>query len=141
MPTRVEFELAAAQFDQAANDVASLAANVDGIDTSQVLVGGTLGQAAPLRIEAAAANARTCQMHIEAAAQTCRERAAIIVAYEAELAQYELASHRYHQLAHHWTVRYNRWWRSLGSMPHPGARPVPPVAPAAPPAWADVRRP
>ena len=140
MPTRVEFEAAAEKFLAASRQLAGVTAAVEHVDVGEILRGGSLGHMVPAQIVASSATAGTCQRLIEDAAEECSFRAVIIAEYEVQLAAYDVAYQAYEQRLLHWRSRYNRWWRSPFQWVHPGARPLAPPKPFAPPAWAEVRR-
>jgi len=141
MPTRFEFELAAALFDEAADQVGSLTSMATGAEASGVLLGGTLGRQVPQRIAAAAGLASSSRSLIESAAQTCRMRAATISAYEGQLAIYDQRYALFMQSRSRWQQRIDRWLAdSTDLVRWPGPPPTAPLPPSAPPAWADVRR-
>ena len=141
MPTRADFEVAAATFDSAAQQVGALQAAASGLGATDVLRGGSLGRQVPQRISAAASSAASARGHIETAATTCRDRAAIIGAYEQELLAYDQSYRSYQRASARWSRAYSDWHNDeTGYTPHPGDHPRSPRKPTAPPDWADVRR-
>lgn len=140
MPSRADFEAAADKFAAAAQQVGGLTTAAEQAGVATILRGGTLGRLIPERIAAAAQTAVACRVRIEDAEATCRERAAIIAAYESELAAYDVAWGGYVQASWNWSAQYSAWYISEGKVPHPGPHPTAPIKPTAPPDWADVRR-
>lgn len=140
MPTRIDYEQAAAKLRSAAAQVADLTLAAERAGASKILRGGSLGREVPDRIAACAATAAGCAADIIDVATTCAERAGVIADYEAELQVYDrrYAAHRV-DLAN-WQRDFDAWYHTAGATPHPGPPPVPPPKPVGPPGWADVRR-
>ena len=147
MPTAVEYQAAAAEFSAVSAELQALSSSLGAIDVSSVLQGGRLGRLVPERLATCASQAVDASSRAEVAAQVCRERAAIIAAYEAELAAYDAAMRIYE-------AQLIGYYLALSSAESLAARedvgfyepvfvPAPrlPTPPAAPPWWADVRRP
>jgi hypothetical protein len=140
MPTKADFEAAAAKLRTAAQQVGDLTAAAEGAGAAEILQGGSLGRQVPERIAACTATALACQSAILDVESMCLERAGVIAAYEGELELYDAAYSRYRQRSVQWQQAYNSWYYSEGAIPHPGPPPSPPPRPADPPEWADVRR-
>lgn len=142
MATKSEFLLAAEELALAAEQVGELMVAAENADADRVLRGGALGRYLPLQIAESARTAQACQVMIESAVETCRQRAEVIEAYEHELAIYDLAHGQYQLDFQEWSYRYDSYvLDSSGLALRPGPRPTAPQPPVAPPAWADVRRP
>lgn len=141
MPTRSDFEAAAEKFQSAAVQVGDLAAAAKGSGADQILRGGALGRQVPDRIAAAASTALICEGLIQEAAETCRERAAIIGDYEVRLGIYDTAFAHFTRASQYWSAQQSAWtFDETGEVVHPGDHPRPPNKPTPPPDWADVRR-
>lgn len=147
MPTGAEFEAAAAEFSAASGELQQLSADVRAIDSAAVVQGGRLGRLVPERLTTCAGQAASAAASAEAAAQVCRERAAIIAAYEARLSAYDAAMAAYEAQLNSFYLASSGWGSFFGGLDDPvvaapviGPRPRRPTAPTPPPAWADVRR-
>ena len=140
MPTQAEFLQAAQMLRGAATEVGDLTAAAVAADVGSILFGGALGRQVPDRIAEAAAVAASCQADIEAAAELCEERAAIIGDYLTELNVYDARYSSYLTSLSYWQRAYDDWYHGGGELAYPGYPPTPPTPPVAPPAWADVRR-
>ena len=142
MPTRTDFEDAAAKFRSAADMVDALAAGAEAAAARRVLQGGVLGREVPQRLAEATAVAAGCRDNIDAAADECLVRAALIASYEAQVAAYDAAIDNYETARLRYSGALDLWWLNTdGTVAHPGEPPVRPEKPEEPPAWADVRRP
>ncbi len=148
MPTADEFRAAAAQFLAIGEELRQVAAELASIDASAVVQGGRLGRSVPRHLETCAGQAGVAAAQVEAAAQVCGERAAIIAVYEARLAAYEIALAAYEAEINARAFATSGWEGFFpeldGSvMAAPVVAPLPrrPVPPMPPPSWADVRRP
>lgn len=141
MPTLDAFLAAADRFSAVAVELGSLAGSLHQIDGTSVVVGGRLGADVPESIERCRGIALACAQRVLDAEATCRQRAAVIVAYEAELLIYEQQLGSSQASIAMWVAEFHAWADSGGMAPYPYWEPAVPVAPAAPPAWADVRRP
>lgn len=95
MPTSEDFMQAAELFEAAADEVDDLVMHIDGLDTTDVIHGGTLGREIPDALAASAESGRTCRVLLDRAAGVCRDRASVMVEYEAALEIYnqELAEY------------------------------------------------
>lgn len=141
MPTRDEFLLAADKLASAAEQVGALMSAAENTDADRVLRGGALGTQIPVQIAETARTAQICRIMIDRAAETCRERAAVIELYEHELAAYEIALNSYRSDYFEWSYQSDSYLFGDSELgPYPGERPRRPTPPDAPPAWADVRR-
>lgn len=142
MATRTEFLLAAEELTSAAEQVGGLMVAAENADADRILRGGSLGRLIPQQIAESARTAQVCRVMIENAAEQCRQRAAIIEAYERELALYDQAYAEYEVDFRRWSSDYDTYvLDSTGLASRPGPRPLRPQPPVAPPVWADVRRP
>ncbi len=142
MPTKTEFEIAADKFDSAAAQIGELAASAESAGALQIIRGGSLGRQVPERIASSAATARACGGQVEQAAQTCRERAAIIGDYEIRLDIYQTAYAYYSRAVWNWSAQHTAWsLDETGLISDPGPQPRPPNPPSTPPEWAEVVRP
>lgn len=143
MPTKVEFELAAAKFDTAAGLLDELITATAHAGAADILRGGSLGRQVPARIESASAQARSCQDRVLWAADLCRARARVIADYEVRLDIYRTAYGYYERAATNWTAQHTAWFLdTTGTVADPGDAPRPPEKPTPPPAeWADVVHP
>lgn len=142
MPTQQEFELAADLLFAAADKVDEVAASVRHVDAHAILRGGALGRQVPARLDASANLAGICSARIEAVAQTCLERAAIIADYLVRLAAYDVALGEFEDASYRYYSSLARYEESDGASSHPGGTPpTAPTKPDPPPPWADVRRP
>lgn len=139
MPTGSDYSAAAIEFSAVSAELRGLAATVRSMDTTSAVQGGRLGHLAPVRLASCAGQAASAAAAADAAAQECRERAAVIAAYEAELAAYDAA------MATYW-AKLNSYTAVWSAPPEEGgfliSEPLPsrPIAPTAPGPWADVRR-
>lgn len=140
MPTKADFEAAAAKLTAAAQQVGVLTAAAEGAGASDILRGGSLGRQVPAKIAECSATAASCAAALEDVAATCLERAGIIAAYEGEVRIYRLRYDAYRRAYSWWSSEYSRWWVSEGTYPYPGSPPVPPPRPAPPPDWAETER-
>lgn len=141
MPTRADFESAAQKLRAAAEQVGELSAAAQRVDASAILRGGSLGRQVPARIAACATTAMACRTSILHVESLCLDRAGLIATYEGELVLYDVAYIDYESRLHQYYRDYNLWYSSGGETPHPGSAPWAPTKPAAPPVWAEVRRP
>lgn len=142
MPTKADFEIAAGKFEAAGAQIGALTITVENADASRILRGGALGRQVPDRIAEASVTARTCRELIEDAAQTCRDRAAVIADYETRLDSYQMAYLQHTNALFHWSAQQSAWSSdTTGLVADPGPAPQPPGKPTPPPAWADVIRP
>lgn len=142
MPTRADFETAAAKFQSASAQVGHLANSADAAAVAKAIQGGSLGRQVTERIAASSETARSCQPPIDEAAEECLRRVAVIVEYEVRLAAYDAAYKTYQQASLYYKGALDRWWLdTTGDVEYPGDPPVAPDKPDPPPAWADVRRP
>ena len=140
MPTKADFEEAAAKFRAAAAQVSELTTAAEQAGAADIVRGGSLGREVPERILACAATAASCAGDILAVEAICMERAGIIESYEAELRIYDARHAAYRSALGAWQRDYDTWYFTGGATPYPGPAPGPPPKPVPPPAWADVRR-
>lgn len=141
MPTQSAFLAAADQFDSAAAQLGSLASSLHQLDGSSVVRGGRLGAETTEALAACGATASACVNQVLSAAAVCRYRAQVIAAYEAELQIYYQLLGGFEASKILWDQQFNAWFMSGGLGAYPAWNPIPPTAPAPPPAWADVDRP
>lgn len=138
MPTGDQYDSAAARLAAARHDSERLAATIEAIDPRTALIGGRLGTLVPLRLDDGAQTLVRVSALVAATERRCRERAAVIRAYEAALAAYDVQMVTYQSELAAWHARRAAAADDV-SVPY-GPRPIEPVPPAPPPAWADVPR-
>ena len=138
MPTEREFLDAAQLFDNAGGEVSDVPSLVAGAFGPDVATGGQLTLEIDALITQTSGACRADDGALEELAALCRERAAVVAQYAADMAAYNtrLRNHNY---------AYNRWlgdvsdWETDPEMNrHPGSRPRPPYRPSTPPNWVEL---
>jgi len=133
VPTREDFEIAANLFESSADRVSALAAELASARTDDVIVGGVLGQAVPVKLTEAATTAAGCVPRLVEAVELCRSRAALIAEYELA---YEAYLINFHAWQHEQAAALMMAFAGGGMVGGTASRE--PVPPPPLPAWADV---
>lgn len=130
MPSSDDFTQAAAMFSAASAEVDDLVMRIDQLDTTEILIGGTLGRDIPDGLIESAERGRMCRRLLDRAAEICRERALEMADYEAALEVYNSELAEYNAAWAEWDYKI----ANGGDPAHPAvAHPYPVTAPS----WSD----
>jgi hypothetical protein len=135
MPTQIDFERAASEFDRSAVLVDEMFDGPHHLLHEGVLVGGLLTIELTLWFDHLRGALRNRADDLRDLAVTCRSRAETCAAYRAARREFDIANDVYEGVRRRWALQADAHDRWPDLVAPPGPAPRPPEAPPTPPDW------
>lgn len=138
MPTALEFDLLAADFDRLAETAAQLMEPAARCFADGVLIGGRLTRDMGDVLEHCRNEMATAAAELQGAAAECRHRAEVCRTWTEAMQRWRLGVKAAEQARADWTVRSHLHQLDPAVHPPPGPVPEDPIRPPQPAPWAEL---